>query len=163
MRILYSGQIATLEGGTVITPTSKWRSFVILNSFLSAVLSVAALASSNGSWLTKVPAREHSRTNPYHGQADAVAAGQRVFREHCAQCHGEDAMGTKGRPSLRTDRVQQQATEGDLHWVVNNGSMAQGMPSWAKLGDARVWQVVTYVKSLGIESSEAAGSDSNER
>ena len=144
-------------------PKSKWRSSVLLSWSLFAVFSVAAVASSDGGWVTKVPAREHSRANPYHGQSEAVAAGQRVFREHCAQCHGEDAMGTKGRPSLRSDRIQQQATEGDLHWVVNNGSMAQGMPSWAKLGDARIWQVVTYVKSLGTGSSEAVGSGSNER
>jgi mono/diheme cytochrome c family protein len=141
---------------------SRWRSSAILSCSLLAVFSVAAVASSNGGWLAKVPTREHSRINPYHDQAEAVAAGQRVFREHCAQCHGEDAMGTKGRPSLRSDHIQQQATEGDLHWVVNNGSMAQGMPSWAKLGDARIWQVVTYVKSLGTGSGEV-GSGSNER
>ena len=144
-------------------PNSRWRSAVIVICSLFTVFSVAAAASSNGVWLTKVPAREHARANPYHGQTEAVAAGQRVFREHCAQCHGEDAMGTKGRPSLRSDRIQQQATEGDLHWVVNNGSMAQGMPSWAKLGDARIWQVVAYVKSLGTGSGEAVGSGSNER
>ena len=142
---------------------SGWRNSVIFSSFIVGAFSIAALGSSNGGWLTKVPAREHSRVNPYQGQAGAVAAGQRVFREHCAQCHGEDAMGTKGRPSLRSDRIQQQATEGDLHWVVNNGSMAQGMPSWAKLGDARIWQVVAYVKSLGTDSGEAVGSGSNER
>jgi mono/diheme cytochrome c family protein len=45
--------------------------------------------------------------------------------------------------------VQQQATEGDLHWLLVNGNMAHGMPSWSKLGDPQIWQVITYVKSLG--------------
>jgi mono/diheme cytochrome c family protein len=109
------------------------------------------VASSNGAWMNKVPAKEHDRVNPYRENPDAVAAGQRVFRDHCAQCHGEDGKGIKKRPSLRSERVQQKATEGDLHWLVSNGSMAQGMPSWSKLGDAQVWQVITYVRSLGPE------------
>lgn len=112
-------------------------------------LGLMALAStSNGAWLAKVPTRDHDKANPYQGQADAVAAGRRVFVEHCAKCHGDDAEGTKKRPSLRTQRVQQQATEGDLHWLLVNGSMGHGMPSWSKLGDPQIWQVVSYVRSL---------------
>ena len=110
-----------------------------------------AWTTSNGAWMAKVPAREHERANPYREKPEAVAAGQRVFRDHCAQCHGEDARGTKKRPSLRSSRVQEHATEGDLHWLVTNGSMAQGMPAWAKLGDAQIWQVITYVRSLGAD------------
>ena len=110
-------------------------------------------ATSNGAWLAKVPAREHDRINPYHDQADAVLAGQRIFHDHCAHCHGEDAQGTKKRPSLRSERVQQQATEGDLHWLLVNGSMGYGMPSWSKLGDPQIWQVIRYVKSLPQEQA----------
>jgi mono/diheme cytochrome c family protein len=46
------------------------------------------------------------------------------------------------------ERVQQQATEGDIHWLLVNGNMKKGMPSWAKLPDPQLWQVITYVKSL---------------
>jgi mono/diheme cytochrome c family protein len=44
--------------------------------------------------------------------------------------------------------VQQEATEGDLHWLLVNGNMARGMPSWSKLGDSQIWQVISYLKSL---------------
>lgn len=121
---------------------------------LSCVLSCVALfATSNGAWLNKVPDRDRTKTNPYHDQADAIAAGQRIFKDHCAHCHGFDAEGTKKRPSLRTERVQQQATEGDLHWLLVNGSMGSGMPSWSKLGDPQIWQVITYVRSLHVEQA----------
>jgi mono/diheme cytochrome c family protein len=124
------------------------RTFVRI---LMVMVCVSALfATSNGAWLSKVPPREHDKANPYRGQADAVQAGQRIFHDHCAHCHGEDAEGTKKRPSLRSERVQQQATDGDLHWLLTNGSMGYGMPSWAKLGDPQIWQVITYVKSLQI-------------
>jgi mono/diheme cytochrome c family protein len=103
--------------------------------------------------MNKVPERDRDKQNPYGDQAAAIAAGQRIFHDHCAHCHGADAEGTKKRPSLRTERVQQQATEGDLHWLLVNGSMVAGMPSWSKLGDPQIWQVITYVRSLKVEQA----------
>jgi mono/diheme cytochrome c family protein len=105
-------------------------------------------AVADGSWLRNVPARDHERINPFHEQPEAIAAGRRVFVDRCSHCHGENAEGTKKRPSLKGERIQQQATEGDLHWLLVNGNMRRGMPSWAKLPDQQLWQVITYVKSL---------------
>jgi len=101
-----------------------------------------------GEWLKKVPASEHGKPNPFEGQADAVAAGRRVFVEHCSRCHGESAEGTRKRPPLHSDRIQHEATVGDLHWILINGNMGKGMPPWSKLPDEQLWQVITYLKSL---------------
>jgi mono/diheme cytochrome c family protein len=118
-------------------------------SLFLALLSAATLfATADGAWLAKVPASDHQRTNPYQAQPDAIAAGRNIFEEHCSKCHGENAEGRKKRPSLRSQRVQQQATEGDLHWLLVNGSMKKGMPSWAKLPDPQLWQLIAYLKSL---------------
>jgi mono/diheme cytochrome c family protein len=129
------------------------KSFLILGLLALSTLSVFASATADGAWLNKVPAKDRDRTNPYGNQPDAIAAGQRVFHDHCAHCHGEDAEGTKKRPSLRTERVQQQTTEGDLHWLLVNGYMSHGMPSWSKLGDPQIWQVITYLRSLHVEQA----------
>jgi len=102
----------------------------------------------DGSWLKNVPAHDHERTSPYRDQPDAIAAGRRIFVDRCSHCHGENAEGTKKHPPLKSERVQQQATEGDLHWLLVNGNMRKGMPSWAKLPDQQLWQVIAYVKSL---------------
>jgi mono/diheme cytochrome c family protein len=132
--------------------TSNYRS--TLPAMLLIVLSAATLfATSNGGWLAKVPPRDRDKINPYQDQPDAVAAGRRIFVDRCAHCHGEDAEGIKKRPSLRTARVQQEATVGDLHWLLTNGSMAYGMPSWSKLGDPQIWQVITYVRSLHVDTA----------
>ncbi|HLI63498.1 MAG TPA: c-type cytochrome [Terriglobales bacterium] len=124
----------------------KSRSLLVAILLLAGALFL--FATSNGAWMAKVPPRDHDKINPYRDQPEAIAAGRRVFLEHCAQCHGKNAEGTKKRPSLRTARVQQEATEGDLHWLLENGSMRYGMPSWSQLGDAQIWQVITYVRSL---------------
>ena len=113
------------------------------------LLSAATLfATADGAWLARVPASDHQKTNPYEGKPDAIAAGRNIFEEHCAKCHGQNAEGVKKRPSLRSERVQRQATDGDLHWLLVNGSMKKGMPPWAKLPDPQLWQLITYLKSL---------------
>jgi mono/diheme cytochrome c family protein len=118
------------------------RALALVLVLLSAAV---AFGAADGSWLRNVPARDHQKTNPYHDQADAIAAGCRIFVDRCSHCHGENAEGTKKRPPLKSERVQQQASEGDL---LVNGNMRKGMPSWAKLPDQQLWQVIAYVKSL---------------
>jgi len=113
------------------------------------LLSAATLfATADGAWLARVPASDHQKTNPYQGKPEAIAAGRNIFEEHCAKCHGQNAEGVKKRPSLRSERIQRQATDGDLHWLLVNGSMKKGMPPWAKLPDPQLWQLITYLKSL---------------
>jgi mono/diheme cytochrome c family protein len=121
-----------------------------ISTGLVAVLLLAGVlcAVADGSWLKNVPARDHEKTSPYRNLPDAVAAGRRVYAERCSRCHGRNAEGTKKRPPLTSARVQQQATEGDLHWLLVNGNLRKGMPSWAKLPDPQLWQVIAYVKSL---------------
>jgi len=128
-------------------PFARKRRWLMLAAVL--MFAVLAFGVADGSWMRRVPQREHERKNPYQGQAEAVAAGRLVYEDHCSKCHGAEAQGTKKRPSLRSARVQQEATEGDLHWLLVNGNMGRGMPSWSKLGDPQVWQIVTYLKTLG--------------
>lgn len=129
------------------------KSFLMIALLALSALTLFASATADGAWLNKVPVKDRDKTNPYANQPDAVAAGQRVFHDHCAHCHGDEAEGTKKRPSLRTERVQQQASEGDLHWLLVNGYMSHGMPAWSKLGDPQIWQVITYVRSLHVEQA----------
>lgn len=112
------------------------------------LVSLVVFADADGAWLKNVPSRDHDRTNPYRGQSDAVAAGQRLYADHCSKCHGQDAQGTRKRPPLKSDRVQNQASEGDLHWLLVNGNMRRGMPSWARLPDPQLWQLISYLKTL---------------
>lgn len=58
---------------------------------VSVVLAICLAA--DGSWLQHVPDNDRKKVNPFAGQADAIAAGGRVFDDHCAKCHGEDALG----------------------------------------------------------------------
>jgi mono/diheme cytochrome c family protein len=120
-----------------------------MRTLLSIAALVFCMALADGSWLQKVPADYHTRVNPYAGQTSAIAGGAKLFGDHCAKCHGPDALGRGKRPSLRSERVQQQATEGDIFWLLYNGNLRRGMPTWSAIPEPSRWQIIAYVKSLG--------------
>jgi mono/diheme cytochrome c family protein len=104
--------------------------------------------------LAKAPRKAVSRRNPFEHDPEAVAAGAKLFDQHCAECHGETAEGGRKGPSLRAHEVQQ-ATPGTLFWILTNGVVRRGMPVWSKLPEPQRWQLVTYVKSLGTAGEPA--------
>jgi mono/diheme cytochrome c family protein len=104
--------------------------------------------------LEKAPAKYRAKANPFGKEPDAVAAGKVLFEEHCAECHGENALGTKKAPSLRAQEIQT-APPGSIFWVLTNGIVRKGMPVWSKLPEPQRWQLVTFIQSLGpVESAE---------
>jgi len=98
--------------------------------------------------LTKAPEKASVEPNPFEKDPDAVIAGQFLFENHCAECHGEAGIGVKKAPSLRASEVQN-ASPGTLFWLLTSGVTRKGMPVWSKLPDAQRWQIVRYLKSLG--------------
>jgi len=117
---------------------------------LAAIARMALAAAGDGQWLHRVPEKDRLRPNPLASDPGAPAAGAKIIAEHCAACHGKDGKGKTGkhfRPNLHADRVQQ-ATPGELFWLLTNGSQSNGMPSWSRLPDAERWQLITYLKSL---------------
>ena len=104
-------------------------------------------AAGDGLWMTKVPERDRARQNPFDSETNAVAAGSKFFRQNCSSCHGSEATGVKNRPNLHSDRIRA-ATPGELEWLLKNGSMKNGMPSWSKLPEQQRWQIVAFLKSL---------------
>jgi mono/diheme cytochrome c family protein len=97
--------------------------------------------------LKDAPAKANSLQNPYEGRTNAVRAGAKLFRRHCAKCHGDDASGGDDAPNLHGATVQN-ATPGALYWFLRNGSLRSGMPSWSRLPDQQRWQLVSYLKTL---------------
>jgi mono/diheme cytochrome c family protein len=101
----------------------------------------------DGGWLRKVPESARVRTNPLSQDTEASAAGAKLFQHDCASCHGANARGRGSRPALISDRVRN-ATDGELEWLLKNGSMAHGMPSWSRLPEMERWQIVRYLRVL---------------
>jgi cytochrome c oxidase cbb3-type subunit III len=94
--------------------------------------------------------------NP-HTTAKDVAAGAKIFRSHCAECHGLKGEGGKG-PSLTTGMFYHGSRDVDL---LRN--ISEGIPGTEMQGiffsEHQVWQVVAFLRSLGKtnESANAPG------
>lgn len=80
--------------------------------------------------------------------------GQRLFLNHCAQCHASDARGGKGYPDL-TDKDWLYGGDPDtIVATITNGRNAM-MPAWGKIiGDQGTRDVAQYVISLSGGASD---------
>jgi len=109
-----------------------------------AILAASAAAQSP---VRMAPAKFATRANPFQGSESARLAGAKLFARECAACHGAAGEGSAKAPALRRSEVSQ-APPGALFWVLENGSLRNGMPSFAHLPEPQRWQIVTYLCSL---------------
>jgi mono/diheme cytochrome c family protein len=123
---------------------------------LALVASATAAADPDASWLNKVPEQLRERANPVAAEPQAHLVGAKLFEQHCAACHGSNAEGKGRKPSLHRSEVQN-ATDGELFWLLTNGNIRHGMPSWSRLPDEQRWQIVSFLKRLGTESASNSG------
>lgn len=96
--------------------------------------------------LAQVPEKAREKRNPLADDAAAVPAGEKLFEQHCAECHGRDAEGTRRGPDLRDKQVRD-ASPGELFWILTNGLVRHGMPAWSKLPGPQRWQIVTFLRA----------------
>jgi mono/diheme cytochrome c family protein len=104
--------------------------------------------------IAKAPDKARAKRNPFESDREAILAGSSLYEQHCAECHGEAADGGRKGPSLRVQEIQG-ATDGALFWLLTNGVVRRGMPVWSKLPEPQRWQLVSYIKSLGVRSTNA--------
>ena len=74
----------------------------------------------------------------------------------CASCHGSKGDG-RGRMAKLFDppprnflcaQTMAAIDDGQIFWIVRNGSPGTSMPPHTHLNDERTWQVVLYLRSL---------------
>jgi mono/diheme cytochrome c family protein len=106
--------------------------------------------------LAEAPESARTRSNPFAGDAREAAAGGKLYEQHCSECHGAKAGGTRRGPSL-LDKDVQQAAPGAVFWILTNGVVRQGMPVWSKLPEPERWQIVTFLQSGGANSVGSTG------
>jgi len=120
-------------------------------SLLLLIIAMAApfllAAAGDGAWISKVPEKYRQRQNHFDSQTNAIAAGGKLFRQNCASCHGDAGTGRDNHPNLHSDRIRN-ATPGELEWLLNNGSLRNGMPAWSRLPEQQRWQIVSFLKQL---------------
>ena len=113
----------------------------------------------------RVPADqiEEAKTwqNPFPGTLENIEMGKNIFhgKAFCVTCHGKDGKGLGNIPGLRgklprnfTDKAWQATrTDGELFWILKNGSPGTDMASFIPLvlTEEEAWHVLLYVRSFG--------------
>ncbi len=88
--------------------------------------------------------------NPFEPSDEVMTAGQEVFNNNCAACHGEDgdASPLPSAANFHDPKYDDADTydEAFFFWRVSEGKLQNGMPAWkTSLSEEERWQVVTYV------------------
>jgi cytochrome c oxidase cbb3-type subunit 3 len=88
--------------------------------------------------------------------AAAMNAGERLFVNYCAVCHGSDARGATGFPNLRDNDWLYGGAPETIQTTIMNGRNG-AMPAWEGPlgGEEGVNQVATYVMSLSGRDVDA--------
>ena len=99
--------------------------------------------------------------NPFPATPEHIQQGKTIFhgKAFCVTCHGRDGKGIGKIPGLRgklprnfTDSAWQAArTDGELFWILKNGSPGTDMASFIPLvlTEDEAWYVLLYVRSFG--------------
>ena len=72
--------------------------------------------------------------------------GGRLYRSHCANCHGAEGEGGRG-PGLTAGRFRRGSSDQDLYSTISDGIPGTEMPG-AFFEGRQLWQIVAFVRSL---------------
>lgn len=82
-----------------------------------------------------------------------ITLGATMFAQHCAACHGDDARGGRGFPTLGAKEFLTSVSDRQLQWLVSGGIPGSAMVAYdLDLGGPftaqEISRVVTYLRSL---------------
>jgi mono/diheme cytochrome c family protein len=137
------------------------------------LLGVAAVLAFGASWphprmlLTEAHGTSYQRSPLAFSDANVLQGG-RLYRQHCASCHGAaaDGRGTRAAglpawPSVLGAALFDNRLEGELYWRVAQGGEAPAAPGMhgfqVMLGPDEIWRVLDYLRLQAYGASGGAG------
>jgi mono/diheme cytochrome c family protein len=128
--------------------------------FVTVGIAAGTIVYSTSDW--SAPARVKNLKNPIQPDDATIVAGRSIYRDRCANCHGErgDGRGEKAEqlsiaPSDFTDTHKMSAsTDGELFWRISKGK--RPMPAFKdKLSEQQRWELVDYIRTFSARLVDA--------
>jgi len=99
--------------------------------------------------------------NPYPEVPERIEAGKKIYfgKGLCVTCHGKDGRGVRipgHSPRNFTDKKWQDLrTDGELMWILKNGSPGTGMPILVGkvISEEEGWNVIQFIRHLEKDGS----------
>lgn len=108
----------------------------------------------------KAPAELYNRVNPLRPERANLDAGRELYHELtdplCRVCHGKRGAGD-GQLAGQFDppprnfacaATVDNIPDGQLFWIIANGSPGTAMPNFDYLDERQIWQLVLYLRAL---------------
>jgi mono/diheme cytochrome c family protein len=119
---------------------------------LSAALGLRALAAASDA-----PGL-FDRRNPIPATQASIAAGERLYRQHCQACHGVAGAGDgpaaamlRPRPSDLRVHMAAGHTDGQLFYWISEGFPGTAMPAFrGTLSEQERWHVLNFLRTLAL-------------
>ncbi len=141
---------------------SRFTCLVVTMSFL--VLSADPALASNCIQKRKTPqapGKVYKQANPLEVTPENISAGKKIYTKGakplpCIQCHGTNGSGNGKMANGMTPKprdfscqaMMKDIPDGQLFWVIKNGSKGTGMMGFKTLKDEQIWQVVSYIRQF---------------
>lgn len=117
----------------------------------SALETAAARAARNYS----IPGTARDQKNPLAATPQNLQDARDTFLARCQNCHGRDGSGMTPMgeslyprvPDLRAMPTQK-LTDGEIHYIIENGVELTGMPAWGNPNPDDSWKLVLYIRRL---------------
>ena len=94
----------------------------------------------------------HAQNKPGAAPSDAKRARRiepkATFENVCAPCHGLAARGGERGPDIVSQPGVVDKTDAELVKILTDGKLAEGMPSFASYGPAKLSALVAYLRTL---------------
>lgn len=105
------------------------------------------------------PTALYNKDNPLENNPDNIEKGRLLFQldaqPSCTICHGSgNGLGMMSgglNPPPRNfmcKETMEGIPDGQLFWVIKNGSPGTGMPAFSDLNDEQIWQIVLFIRQF---------------
>jgi mono/diheme cytochrome c family protein len=105
-----------------------------------------------------IPHSERDAKNSMPSTPEVLNQGRDLFLSRCATCHGVDGSGKTDVgaglyprvPDLRSEKTQG-LSDGQIHYIIENGVQLTGMPAWGNRHSATSndsWKLTLFIRSL---------------
>ena len=113
----------------------------------------------------QAPEHYYKMTNPLDPTPKNLQAGEALFKidaqpTACKVCHGYGGNGmgviyerlTPKPRNFTCYYTMDDIPDGQIYWIIKNGSPGTRMPSFRSLSDEEVWQLVLFIRQFSIKS-----------
>ena len=124
-----------------------------MRTFVFLVLSVLVLSVAGRGAVAQGNPEAAKVKNPVAMSPESTAAGKRVYTRMCGRCHGPEGKGdgtaaTAPVPDLTDGTWDYGGSDGEIFAVIHDGVSADMDGYAARLSDADIWNVVSFVRSV---------------